>query len=142
MALINENPDVATVDGSVTVPQGKTSAFFQVKTGAVSSASSVTVDASYGGVTRTATLSVTPREPVRGVEGDLWADVILGKPDYSEITPNEVVPFKVNNPGGVFVDRSVSPGRAYVWDSSNSRILGIDLATCYAGRAPAPPPSC
>ena len=87
-------------------------------------------------MTRTATLTVTPREPVRGVTGDLWADVILGKPDYSEITPNEVVPYKVNNPGGVFVDRSVSPGRAYVWDSSNSRILGIDLATCYGGASP------
>ena len=45
-----------------------------------------------------------------------------------------VVPFKVNNPTGVVVDRSVDPGRAYVWDSGNSRILGIDLATCYGGR--------
>ena len=44
-----------------------------------------------------------------------------------------MVPFKVNNPTGVIVDRSVSPGRAYAWDSGNSRILGIDLGKCYEG---------
>ena len=76
------------------------------------------------------------RPAVRGVAGDLWADVILGKPDFSQIAPNSVVPFKVFNPGGVVVDRSVSPGRAYVWDSGNSRILGIDLARCYEGPSP------
>ena len=73
-----------------------------------------------------------PSPPTRGLAGDLWANVILGKPDFSEITPYEVVPHKVFNPGGVIVDRSVDPGRAYVWDSGNSRILGIDLAGCYA----------
>lgn len=77
-----------------------------------------------------------PVEPVRGIAGDLWADVILGQPDFSEATPNEVVPFKVFNPGGVVVDRSTDPGRAYVWDSGNSRIIGIDLADCYDNPSP------
>ena len=77
-----------------------------------------------------------PGMPVRGEPGDLWADIILGKPDFSEISPNQVVPNKVFNPGGVVVDRSVDPGRAYIWDSGNSRILGIDLAKCYAGEGP------
>jgi hypothetical protein len=36
------------------------------------------------------------------------------------------------------VDRSVSPGRAYVWDSGNSRILGLDLGRCYAQPSPCP----
>ena len=74
--------------------------------------------------------------PPRGVAGDLWADVILGQADFSTIAPYEVVPHKAFNPGGVLVDRSVDPGRAYVWDSGNSRILGIDLAKCYAGEDP------
>ena len=74
--------------------------------------------------------------PTRGVSGDLWADVILGKPDFSEAGPGEVVPFKMFNPGGVIVDRSTSPGRAYLWDAGNSRILGVDLAECYAGESP------
>ena len=73
---------------------------------------------------------------VRGVAGDLWADVIIGQPDFSQITDDQVVPFKLFNPGGVIVDRSVSPGRLYVWDAGNSRILGVDLRTCYAGPSP------
>ena len=77
-----------------------------------------------------------PTPPTRGVAGDLWADVIIGKPDFSQISQKSVVPFKVSNPGGVVVDRSVDPGRAYVWDSGNSRILGIDLAACYEGASP------
>ena len=80
--------------------------------------------------------SFPPSPPTRGLAGDLWADVILGQADFSAITPYEVVPHKVFNPGGVVVDRSVDPGRAYIWDSGNSRILGIDLAKCYAGEGP------
>ena len=77
-----------------------------------------------------------PTSPVRGVTGDLWADVVIGQVDFSETSPDRVVPFKVFNPGGVVVDRSVDPGRAYIWDSGNSRILGIDLARCYEGAGP------
>src|SRR5579885_1656671 len=63
---------------------------------------------------------------VRGTAGDLWGDIELGKRDFTEDVPREVVPDKVSSPGGVIVDRSVSPGRAYIWDSGNSRIIGID----------------
>ena len=77
-----------------------------------------------------------PSPPERGVAGDLWADVVVGKMDFSQVGENRVVPFKVFNPGGVVVDRSVEPGRAYVWDSANSRILGIALAACYEGASP------
>lgn len=68
---------------------------------------------------------------IRSVPGDLWADVEIGKRDFGEISPREIVPYKLSAPGGVIVDRSVSPGRMYVWDSGNSRILGVDLARCY-----------
>ncbi len=77
-----------------------------------------------------------PEPPVRGVAGDLWADVVIGKPDFTQIAPKSVVPFKLFNPGGVVVDRSSAPGRMYVWDAGNSRVLGIDLAKCYAGEGP------
>ena len=86
--------------------------------------------------TANAITEVPPGQPVRGRPGDLWADVILGKPDFSEIGPGEIVPFKVFNPGGVIIDRSTAPGRAYVWDAGNSRILGIDLEKCYASESP------
>ena len=80
--------------------------------------------------------SFPPTSPVRGVVGDLWADVVIGQPDFTQVAPKSVVPFKVNNAGGVVVDRSTEPGLAYVWDSANSRILGIDLEKCYAGEGP------
>lgn len=74
--------------------------------------------------------------PMRGITGDLWADTVIGKRDFGEIAPREIVPYKVSAPGGVIIDKSVSPGRMYVWDSGNSRILGIDLAKCYAQGSP------
>ena len=71
---------------------------------------------------------------VRGELGDWRADVILGQPDFSQITFNEVVGNKLFNPGGVYVDRSVQPNRVYVYDAGNSRVLGLShLGTCAAG---------
>jgi hypothetical protein len=62
---------------------------------------------------------------IRGVAGDLWADVVIGQRDFTEINPNEIVPDKVFNPGGVVIDNSGSiPGKAYVWDSNNNSPLG------------------
>ena len=61
--------------------------------------------------------------PVRGKTGDWRADVILGQPDFSQITPNEVVGNRLFIPFGVTVDRSVVPNRVYIYDSGNSRGL-------------------
>ncbi len=72
--------------------------------------------------------------PPRGVIGDGWADVVLGKPDFTGLAPNEVTAARVFNGGGVIVDRSVSPNRLYVYDGANSRVLGMDhLGVCSAG---------
>jgi hypothetical protein len=69
----------------------------------------------------------------RGASGDLWADLVIGQRDFSEINPNEVVADKVFNPGGIVVDNSAtSTGKAYLWDSGNNRVLGLDLASCFA----------
>ena len=77
-----------------------------------------------------------PTSPIRGLAGDFWADVIIGEMDFSQAGESRVVPFKVFNPGGVVVDRATDPGRAFVWDSGNSRILAIDLAKCYRSDGP------
>lgn len=72
--------------------------------------------------------------PVRGVIGDWWADIIIGQPDFSQITPNEVVGNKLFNPGGVYVDQSTQPNRVYIYDGGNSRILGFsNLGSCAGG---------
>src|SRR5689334_10267956 len=74
-----------------------------------------------------------PRPPVvRGVSGDLWADVELGQRDFGEINERMIVGFKVKQPAGIAVDRSLYPGRMYIWDSGNNRILPIDLRECYS----------
>lgn len=78
----------------------------------------------------------TISQPIRGQPYDFWADIEVGRRDFTEIVPNEIVPNKLFKPEGVVVDRSVSPGRAYVWDAGNSRILGIDLAKCYNSPSP------
>ena len=89
-----------------------------------------------GALAATPTPGLTPAP--RGAPADLWADLQVGKRDFAEITAREVVPYKLQQPGGVVVDRSVSPGRMYVWDAGNSRILGLDLAKCYATSGPCP----
>ncbi|MFQ5460723.1 MAG: NHL repeat-containing protein, partial [Anaerolineae bacterium] len=80
-----------------------------------------------------------PEEPDRGRrgwEGDGWADVVVGQPDFTEVTPFDVVAFKLFNPGGVAVDTRAGREHLYVWDSGNSRVVGVDLAACHAVGAP------
>jgi subtilase family serine protease/sugar lactone lactonase YvrE len=134
VGLSTDNPSVVTGVYSWWAAAGATSAGLVFGTGFVESPTSVTIIASYGGVDKTATLAVTPRASVRGVAGDLWADVILGQPDFGEITFNEVTPRALFLPGGVTVDRSVRPNRVYVYDAGNSRVLGLShLGVCSAG---------
>jgi hypothetical protein len=130
VALASSGP-AAVTDPSVVVPQGATSARFVVDTTAVTTATPVTIQATYKGVTFSAALTVLPRAPVRGTAGDSWADVVIGQPDFSQITIHEVTSARLYSPGGVTVDRSVRPNRIYVYDGGNSRILGLShLGTC------------
>ncbi len=60
VTLSSSNPAVAAVPATATVPGGATSAVATISTASVSSSTPVTITASYGGVTRTAILTVTP----------------------------------------------------------------------------------
>jgi sugar lactone lactonase YvrE len=134
VTLTSLNPSVASVPGGVTVPQGATSAQVLVDTLAVTTPTVVTIQAFYNGVFRSPQLTVTPRVAVRGVSGDLWADVIIGQPNFGDYTPNEVTNGRIFNPGGVEVDRSVQPNRIYAYDGANSRVLGLShLGACQGG---------
>ncbi len=84
----------------------------------------------------TSQIETTKAASVRGLEGDLWADFEIGKRDFSEIAAREIVPYKLNIPGGIVVDTRTSPGKLYVWDAGNNRIVGAELATCYSGSGP------
>ena len=60
VASLSSNNSAATVPPSVTVPSGSASATFSVTTVAVSSSTAVDISALYGGVTRSASLTVNP----------------------------------------------------------------------------------
>ncbi|MEO8055276.1 MAG: hypothetical protein ABI768_08985 [Acidobacteriota bacterium] len=131
--LTSDHTSVLVVP-SFWVGEGATSWGGVVSAGIAATSTLVTVQASCNGVIKTAMVTVTPREPVRGVAGDLWADIILGKPDFTEVTYNEVSSRRVFNARGVLVDRSVAPNRVYVFDSGNSRVLGLShLGACASG---------
>jgi hypothetical protein len=134
VTLTISDPGILNAQGIYVVGPGATSKSFTVDAGSAETSTQVTLSASFGGATKMATLTVTPRSPVRGAAGDLWADVVLGKPDFDEIAPNEVTSRRLFNPQGVLVDRSVSPNRVYVYDGGNSRVLGLShLGSCASG---------
>lgn len=62
ITLSSSDPAIAMVPGSVTVAAGTTSATFTVSTASVSASTSVTISGTYGGVTRSAELTVTPSD--------------------------------------------------------------------------------
>jgi hypothetical protein len=63
VALSSSNTAAARVPSSVTVAAGATSATFTVSTSAVTASTAVTISAAYGGVTRTASITVAPAPP-------------------------------------------------------------------------------
>src|SRR2546426_1911986 len=63
VTLSSSNTAVARVPPSVTVAAGATSATFTVSTSAVAASTTVSISGTYGGVTRSASLTVTPAPP-------------------------------------------------------------------------------
>ena len=63
VALASANPALATVPASVTIAAGATSATFPVSTSPVAASSTVALSGSFAGVTRSATLTLTPVPP-------------------------------------------------------------------------------
>jgi hypothetical protein len=66
VTLSSSNPSVASVPASVTV-RGSTVGGFPVTTSTVAATTTVTISASFAGVTKTATLTVTPSAPADSV---------------------------------------------------------------------------
>src|SRR5207253_321868 len=74
-----------------------------------------------------------PPPVVRGTPGDLWADIILGKPDFSDIGPYTTVANRFFFNHGAIVDtRNTTDNKLYVYDSGNNRILGFHVSDCLA----------
>ena len=63
ITLSSSNTAAASVPSSVAIPAGATSATFTVSSSAVAASTAVTISASYGGVTKAASLTVTAAAP-------------------------------------------------------------------------------
>ena len=63
VTLSSSNTSAARVPSSVTVAAGATSAAFTVSTSAVAASTTVSISGAYGGMTRSASLTVTPAAP-------------------------------------------------------------------------------
>ena len=60
---LSDNSSATSVPASITVPAGSTSANFTITTTSVTASTSAAISGVFGGVTRTATLAVTPAAP-------------------------------------------------------------------------------
>ena len=75
-------------------------------------------------------------QPVRGVAGDLWADLVLGpslpsgQPNWASVSPNIVTASGIYK-ALVAADPNPTHHRIYVWDAGNSRILGFTDTTLF-----------
>jgi sugar lactone lactonase YvrE len=65
------------------------------------------------------------------------ASVVLGQPDFTHNSPNELTASSQNQPQQIAIDASATPHRLYVADSSNNRVLGWRNATSFTNGAPA-----
>lgn len=72
--------------------------------------------------------------PTRGDSGDLWADLVLGQPDFGQNDFRGTTPASSQWAGGVTIDRLRTPQRLYLADTNHNRILGMQLrGHCRAG---------
>ena len=78
-----------------------------------------------GGSHYSNTVQAQVSDPIRGVEGDLWADIVLGKPDFAQNVIGHPTEHGTFFGGGVLIDKTVRPNRMYIADCNNNRILGV-----------------
>jgi len=120
---LSENSSATTVPVSVTVPAGSTSANFTVTTTTATASTSATVSALFGGVTRTAVLTVNPSAPGQTVTLTVSASGRSGE----RVTSNPAgINVAVGSSGsasfstGTPITLSVSNGRDAIWSGACS----------------------
>lgn len=73
--------------------------------------------------------------PQRGSSGDLWADIVLGQPDFGQNAYAKTTAAVMQWPGGLAFDtRAGQPTRLYIADTNNNRIIAFDhIGNCTGG---------
>jgi len=116
VVLSSSNTAVARVLTSVPVPAGATSATFTVGTSAVTISTAVTVSASFGGVTRAASLTVTPAPPPPPTLASLT------------VNPTSVIGGLQSSTGTVTLSAPAPGGGAQVILSSNNSAASVPFS--------------
>jgi len=93
VTLSSANPSVAAVPVSVTVAAGASSVTFSVNTSAVTANTSVVITASYGGVSRTTTLTVTPASTTPPSTDPLPAPSLVSPATDARFSPGASITF-------------------------------------------------
>src|SRR6267378_3993686 len=124
VTLSSSNTTAARTPSSVTVAAGATSATFTVSTSAVAASTTVSISGTYGGVTRSASLSVTPAPPPA--------------PTLSSLTlnPTSVVGGTQSSTGTVTLSGAAPSGGAVVTlSSSNTNVARTPSSVTIAAGA-------
>src|SRR5882757_6035932 len=124
VTLSSSNTAAARVPSSVTVVAGATSATFTVSTSAVAASTTVSISGTYGGATRSASLSVTPAPPPT--------------PTLSSLTlnPTSVVGGTQSSTGTVMLTGAAPAGGAVVTlSSSNTNVARTPSSVTVAAGA-------
>jgi hypothetical protein len=116
VVLSSSNTAVARVLTSVPVPAGATSATFTVGTSAVTISTAVTISASFGGVTRAASLTVTPAPPPPPTLASLT------------LNPTSVIGGLQSSTGTVTLSAPAPAGGAQVILSSNNSAASVPFS--------------
>ena len=129
VTLSSSNTAVATVPASVTVAAGASSATFTVGTTSVSSSTPVTISASAGGVTRTATLTVAPAST-----GTLSAPTLLSPANDARFLPGQAVTFDWADVAGaasyqIQIDDSSTIGSPFVLNQTGITVSRYTTST-------------
>lgn len=94
VTLSSANPSVVAVPASVTVPAGASTATFAVTTSSVTANTSVVITASYGGTSRTTTLTVTPASSTPPPSSDpLPAPSLVSPASDARFSPGSSITF-------------------------------------------------
>ena len=124
VSLSSDNTLAATVPASVTVAAGASSATFTITTNPVSGSTAVNISALYGGITRTAPLTVTPVAAVLSSLGVNPSSVVGGSPSTGTVTLSGPAPV-----GGALVSLSSDNTLAATVPASVTVAAGASSAT-------------
>ena len=144
VVTLSSNNPVVTIPATVTVPAGQTSASVTANTSVVSTVQAVVITATYSGVFKTTTLTVSPQLTLTSLQC-VPSSVVGGQPTTCTVTLSAAAPsggavvalstnnYKVSPPATVTVPAGqVSvPFTATTWDVST--VQSATLTATYAG---------